>query len=170
MSHPLLDYLPETEALEPGILEAAPADRHGALDEGTEIELASELLEATGDAERVDFLNNLVARTANVADRALSTPQRARLLELLARHAQRVLPLGPSPTKQAGIRLAADAGHVLGLELEGLSPEDQEFEVARSFVRFASDAVRSAARPAAGPAPETGRWIRRGPTLVLLDC
>ncbi len=33
------------------------------------------------------------------------------------------------------------AGRILGAELEGLSPEDQEFEVARGFVRFAADAI-----------------------------
>lgn len=37
--------------------------------------------------------------------------------------------------------LAADA---FGLELEGLSPEDQEFEVARRFVRLAGEATREA--------------------------
>jgi hypothetical protein len=37
--------------------------------------------------------------------------------------------------------LAADA---FGLELEGMSPEDQEFEVARRFVRLAGDATREA--------------------------
>jgi len=37
--------------------------------------------------------------------------------------------------------LAADA---FGLELEGLSPEDQQFEVARRFVRLAGDATREA--------------------------
>ena len=45
---------------------------------------------------------------------------------------------------------------MLGLELEGLSAEDQAFEVARHFVRFASEAARRAApgrrrRLAAGP-------------------
>jgi hypothetical protein len=33
----------------------------------------------------------------------------------------------------------------VGLELEGLSQEDREFEAARRFVRFASEAVKNAA-------------------------
>ena len=37
------------------------------------------------------------------------------------------------------------AGSALGLELEGLSQEDREFEAAKQFVRFASDAVKNAA-------------------------
>jgi hypothetical protein len=35
---------------------------------------------------------------------------------------------------------------MFGLELEGLSPEDREYEVARRFVRFASSAAARAAR------------------------
>jgi hypothetical protein len=33
---------------------------------------------------------------------------------------------------------------LFGLELEGLSPEDQEFETVKAFVRFAGEAVRRA--------------------------
>lgn len=200
MSHPLLEYLPETEALVSAAPETSTGSRREALDEGLEIELASELLEATSRADRGAFLGHLITRTAHAAGRALPAPVQARLRELLAMRAGRLFPLGASPAEQAGAplaggRLAADAGHVLGLELEGLSPEDQEFEVARSFVRYADDAVRSAVRTATGPAaaatlawraaetaarshapglvstePQAGRWIRRGPTLVLLDC
>jgi hypothetical protein len=87
------------------------------------------------------------------------------------------------------------AGQALGLELEGLSAEDREFETARQFVRFAGEAVKNAldAPPAADPAgvaqaaaveasrihapgllpgqpssrSRSGRWIRRGGKIVL---
>jgi hypothetical protein len=36
------------------------------------------------------------------------------------------------------------AGNALGLELEGLSQEDREFEAARQFVRFAGETVKNA--------------------------
>jgi hypothetical protein len=36
------------------------------------------------------------------------------------------------------------AGQALGLELEGLSQEDREFEATRQFIRFAGDAVKNA--------------------------
>ncbi len=39
----------------------------------------------------------------------------------------------------------ADAEYVFGLELEGLSQEDQEFEIARQFVKFAGAAAENAA-------------------------
>ena len=52
-----------------------------------------------------------------------------------------------------GSGLASAAGRVFGLELEGLSREDQEFETAKRFVRFASEAVKDAASasPAGDP-------------------
>jgi hypothetical protein len=39
-------------------------------------------------------------------------------------------------------------GRFFGIELEGLSPEDQEFETAKAFVRFAGEATRLAASAA----------------------
>jgi hypothetical protein len=45
-----------------------------------------------------------------------------------------------------GSKLASGAGQIFGLEVEGLSGEDQEFEVARRFVRLASSAAAQAAR------------------------
>src|SRR4029077_13938322 len=55
----------------------------------------------------------------------------------------------------AGARLAQQAGSLLGLELEGLSPQDQEFEAARQFVRFASAATKHAAAAPRNVAPQT---------------
>ncbi|MBV9654282.1 MAG: hypothetical protein JOZ42_06930, partial [Acetobacteraceae bacterium] len=45
----------------------------------------------------------------------------------------------PGPPRQLDT-----AGHELGLELEGLSPEHAEFEASRQFVRLASAAVTNA--------------------------
>ncbi|SLK13657.1 hypothetical protein [Arthrobacter sp. P2b] len=86
-----------------------------------------------------------------------------------------------------------------GLQLEGLSAEDRDLETARAFVRFAtSTAQRAAAMPKSVPAPlaaqkaataaarqhlpgllkspgksgspaESGRWIRRGRNIVILN-
>jgi hypothetical protein len=41
--------------------------------------------------------------------------------------------------------VASAAGRLVGLELEGLSPEDQEFEVAKRVVRLAGAATKKAA-------------------------
>jgi hypothetical protein len=42
---------------------------------------------------------------------------------------------------------------IFGAELEGLSPEDQEFETARQFVRFAEEMARVAVHTAPDAAP-----------------
>ena len=47
---------------------------------------------------------------------------------------------------QAGNLLANTAQRVFGLELESLSPESQEMEIGRAYVRFATDVARRANR------------------------
>lgn len=198
MANPLLDYLPETEAIDAYLPRQVPSAPGEGLDEGAEVELASELLETTDPSRRGQFLDGLIARSAAAHGQALSPAVSARLRNLLRHHTERLFPLAPSaaggPALRAAGRVIPDAGPLLGLELEGLSPEDQEFEAARGFVRLADKAVRHALHAAAGgPAelranrafaaaalrhapglPHTasneGRWIRRGQTLVLLDC
>src|SRR4029453_9030643 len=49
---------------------------------------------------------------------------------------------GPLGAK-VGSGLASMAGKALGLELEGLSLEDQEFEGAMQFVKFAAETVKN---------------------------
>jgi hypothetical protein len=44
---------------------------------------------------------------------------------------------------------------MFGLELEGLSHEDQEFETARGYVRFAGEAVKNAALAPASQNPRS---------------
>jgi hypothetical protein len=43
-----------------------------------------------------------------------------------------------------GGKLGSMAGNLFEMELEGLSQEDREFEAAKQFVRFASEAVKNA--------------------------
>jgi hypothetical protein len=99
--------------------------------------------------------------------------------------------------------LADIAGSAFGLELEGLSEEDREFESARRFVRFASEAIKNAAasdaidpviaaqsgtaaaarryapgllglqqpsKSLASGLAGSGRWVRRGRSILVLDC
>jgi hypothetical protein len=44
---------------------------------------------------------------------------------------------------------------MFGLELEGLSAEDREFEVARRYVSFAGEAVKNLALAPSSPDPRT---------------
>jgi hypothetical protein len=57
-----------------------------------------------------------------------------------------------------GARVGSAAGSLLGLELESLSAEDRELEVARALVRFAQEACRHAlSAPRSAPAPAVAR-------------
>ena len=50
----------------------------------------------------------------------------------------------PAPAGRSPVSTAA---RVYGLELEGLSAEDRDYEIARQFIRFAEAAAREAANP-----------------------
>ena len=52
-----------------------------------------------------------------------------------------------------GSQLATAAGSMFGLELEGLSQEDQEFEIARQLVRFGGAATGQAVESQETAAP-----------------
>ncbi len=56
------------------------------------------------------------------------------------------LKVGGAKGQKAGSHFARAATSLFELELEGLSPEDQEFEVARRVVRFAGSATQKAAK------------------------
>src|SRR5262249_50707399 len=123
------------------------------LHEGEEMELAAEFLEVTNEAELDRFLGRLIKRAWRGIRRA--APGLLRTVGGYLRPlAKAALPIagkavgtffgGPLGGVVGG-KLASAAGNLFGLELEGLSGEDREFEVARRFVRFASTAARQAA-------------------------
>ena len=125
-------------------------------DEAEEMELAAELVEVLGtadDAELEQFLGRIVRRAKRGlrrAGRAVRRAVRSPVGRAIARGvrgiARRALPVvGGAFGGPAGAAIAAKGGRVLGLELEGLSPEDQEFEVARRIVRLAGEATSMAA-------------------------
>jgi hypothetical protein len=131
------------------------------LGEAEEVELASELLEITNEAELDRFLGKLVSKAVKGIGKVVKSPVGRALGGILKKAAKVALPLagkaagaffgGPVGAAVGG-QLASAAGRAFGLELEGLSAEDAEFEVARRYVRFASAASRRAAN-----APSTAR-------------
>lgn len=178
------------------------------LQETLEMELASELLEVSSEAELDRFLGQLLS-TAVRGARAFARSDTGRALGgVLKQAAKKAVPIVGRAVGSAiapgggdvGARVASQAARIFGLELEGLSHEDREFEVARSFVRFATTAAQNAAsapasappaavvpkavaaaaqRHAPGLAPDvpargfrarrgrSGRWVRRGHSIVL---
>lgn len=124
--------------------------------ESEEMEIAAELVEVAGDADDAElelFLGRLVNRARRGLRRAGRKVRRAvrgrvgRALRKGVRNiARRALPIvGGALGGPAGAAAAGTAGQVFGLELEGLSPEDQEFEAARRLVRLAGEATSMAA-------------------------
>ena len=126
----LLAFTPEIDRLMPVAPAVAPRD--------DDIEAAAALLEGAAVGEAEQRLVELVGQDA-AARRALRPPTWRALAALLGLAAGRVL------RRRDSARVAA-VGRLFGLELEGLSGEDQLFELARQFVRFARGAVHEAAR------------------------
>jgi len=138
-----------------GELVAAQGARPSSPPDGAarEIALAAELLEVQSEDELEQFLGGVLRRAAGAVGDLAGSGARRVLRGVLKDAAQKAL---PAVGRAIGGRLAPDlsdlgeragraAGSVLGLELEGLSGEDREFETARAFVRFADAAARTAA-------------------------
>jgi hypothetical protein len=122
--------------------------------EVVETELATELLSVSNEEELEEFLGKLFRKVKRAAGKFIKSPTGNLLKNFLKGLARKVLPiagtaLGGIVGGPIGAGLAGKAtqmvGKALGLELEGLSPEDKEFEVAKGYVRYAKDAINRAA-------------------------
>jgi len=180
-------------------------DETGVLTEADELELATELLTVSNEEELDQFLGKLFKKVGKIA--------RGPLGGLLKSVAKKALPivggaLGSAiPIPGIGTMIGTAAGNAAAnmfeVNLEGMSQEDQEFEIARRVVRLASSAAANAGPAAAtlagakaalmdaarahapglvnavvngrlvggtnGAGSRTGRWIRRGHTIILLN-
>ena len=196
-SNPLTEYTPQMEIpdFEAEVDEAV-------FDEAEEMELAAELLAVRDEAEFDHFLGDLI-QSAGRALGGIVSPKLGKALGGALRGLAKTA-LGPAGAVVGGIvggplgaqiggRLATIAGPALGLELEGLSPEDREFEATRQFIRLAAEAVghallapdqdpaeavrRAIAEAMRDRAPgmldpssggaASGRWVRHGDRIIL---
>ena len=131
------------------------------LSEVEELELASELLAVSSEAELDRFLGDLFKKAVKGIG-GIAKP----LGGVLKGVAKKALPfvggaLGsiipiPGVGTAVGTALGSAASKVIKAELEGLSPEDREFEMARRFVRFAGTAAKSAASTPPGATARAG--------------
>jgi hypothetical protein len=122
-------------------------------------DLAAELLGVTNDRELDQFLGGLLRRAAATVGGALGSPLLLPLGGLVKGAVRSILPgvgralsgfAGSAARNQIG-QLASRASRLLGIELEGLSAEDQEFAAAKQLVRLAGTAAAEAAlNPLAG--------------------
>jgi hypothetical protein len=207
------EYESEVDALESGDFESEAeseqeydgeeSEAESPFGEAMEMDLAAELLDVAGQAEMDQFLGGLIRRAGKAVGGLVRSPTGQQLVGLLRGAARKALPgigaaiggrLGGSTGARIGGQLAQQAGQIFGLELEGLSPEDQEFEAARRFVQLGGAAAAAAAQGA--PAREalaeaarvlapgllrrgfrgrrcrlcsqrSGRWIRQGNNIIV---
>jgi hypothetical protein len=153
----------ESEDFEFGGEEVGSFEATEELDETEEMELASQLLEITEEAELDQFIGRLIKRAGRAVGRIARSDAGRALGGILKGAARKALPIvggaiggyvgGPAGSR-VGSQIAANAGDLLGVELEGLSEEDQEFEVARRLVRFSDAAAKNLASTPASTSPQ----------------
>lgn len=132
-------------------------DRESSFNEETEMELASELLSINNEMELDHFLGiKLLKKAVGGFSKLLKSPAGGLLKKGFLKILGTALPIvggavgGPVGAAVGGTIGSAvsgdggDAKELFNLELEGLSNEDSEFEIAKAFVRFAGNAAREA--------------------------
>jgi hypothetical protein len=131
--------------------------------ETQELELASRLLEVQSEDELEQFLGDVLSSVVSGAKQLAATPTGQALTGILKDAAKQALPvvggaigraISPSSGQVWGQRAGSAAADLLGLELEGLSQEDREFEVAKRVVQMGRESWQNLARAsAAGHVP-----------------
>jgi hypothetical protein len=111
--------------------------------------------ELGSEQELEQFLGDLISGVAGAAGRFAESPTGHALGGILKDAARKALPVvgqaigdyvAPGRGGDWGQRAGAAASRLFELELEGLSNEDKEFELARRYVQWARSAAHSAAR------------------------
>ena len=136
----------------------------GPFSEAEEMELASQLLEVSDEAELDQFLGDLFKKASRAVGGFMKGPLGKQLGGIIKGIAKKALPLAggalgsfipiPGVGTALGGALGSAASNLFEMELEGLSAEDQEFEVARQFVKFAGEAAKQAAQTPPNVAPQ----------------
>jgi hypothetical protein len=134
---------------------SAETDGEAVFDEVEEMELAAELLGLQSEEEMEEFLGKLIKKAGGAIKSFAKSGVGKALGGVLKTVAKKALPIAgaalgnmvlPGVGGMIGSKLASAGGKLFGLELEGMSPQDQEFEIARRFVRLGGEAARQAAR------------------------
>ena len=125
-----------------------PQEAEGVFDETEEMELAADLLSLGNEMELDQLIGKLIRSAARAVNGTINRDVGTALGGAIKTVAQELVPVMGAPA-------AAATGEIFGIETEGLSGEDQEFEVMRRFVRFAGAAAGRAARAPRGVNPRT---------------
>ncbi len=129
-------------------------EMEGGLSENEVMELTHELLSISNEMELDRFLGKMFKKVGGAVRTFARSPIGKMVGGALKTVAKKALPIagkalgtmvGGPIGGMIGGKLAGVAGKAFGLELEGLSAEDREFEVGQAFVRFAADTAKRAA-------------------------
>ncbi|MGH8593921.1 MAG: hypothetical protein ACREX9_05020 [Gammaproteobacteria bacterium] len=159
---PEVEYEPELES-DYEYDEFETPDTEAVFDEAEEMELAAELLAVSDEAELDHFWGGFLKKAGRALGKFVNTPTGQALKGLLKGAAKKYLPtvagalgtaIGGPAGAVLGRQLGSQAGRIFGLELEGLSPEDQEFEMAKGMVRFGAEAAKNAALTPPSSSPQ----------------
>ena len=159
------DLVFESNGFEAGLEELddneVDPDQEGVFDGIEQSELAGELLGVTDDHELDHFLGSLLKKATRKLG-PLTGGLTNNLGGLLKGAIKKALPTVASVAGGAfggpvGAMIASKAtpylSSMFGMELEGLSSEDQEFEAAKQVVRMAGNAIENAVNNAGNSAP-----------------
>jgi hypothetical protein len=143
---------------------ASEYEGSGVLGEAEVQEMAAELLSVSNEQELNQFIGDLIKNAGRAIGSVVQSPVGQALGGVLKSVAQKALPIAgaalgnlivPGVGGAIGGKLASTAGSLFGLELEGLTQEDGEFEVAKQFVRLSTDATNHAVQATQqGQAPQ----------------
>jgi hypothetical protein len=161
-ANPLTEYSPQMESFEYSPeMEFSGESGEGVFNEDELMELTAELLEVTNEQELDRFFGDFIKKAGHAIGQVVKSPIGQAIGGVLKTVAKKALPVaggalggyfGGPLGAQIGSGLASAAGQALGLELEGLSQEDREFEATKQFVKFAGEAVKNAIEaPGADP-------------------
>jgi uncharacterized protein (DUF697 family) len=134
-------------------------DGESPLDEEAAMDLAAELLSVNSEDELDQFLGKLFKKVSRSVGKFVRSPLARTLGGALKGIAKKALPLigqaaggalaayGVPPQLGMGLGsgLGSAAGNMLGGEYGGMSPEDEEFDRAKRYVKLASGALKRAA-------------------------
>jgi uncharacterized protein (DUF697 family) len=154
------DYEFDTE------MESGYSDHETGMNEEAEIGLASELLSLGTERELDQFFGKALKAAFKGVTDLLGSTEGKLLKSALKKIAKKTLPGiggavgtffgGPIGTT-IGTKLGTDASQIFELEMEGLSPEDREFETAKALVRLTNDAGKQLVENSTGNPEQDAR-------------
>ena len=123
----------------------------GPISQDDEMELASQLLSANSDEELDQFFGGLISSVAGplikgAAKRIFGSKRGRRRVRRYKRKARRLTRYAMRKLPRKYRSLLGGLSGILGFEVGGMSPEDQEFELAKGLVRFNKAAVKNLAK------------------------